>query len=185
MASGYLIKNKEGKTLYYDPATKKARNFNIPKGATFKKASAPAKKTAPKAKPSLGKGPDSVMAKSAKPSLGKGPDSVMVKGKAPASSPKYRGGPQGDGKAPKPAKSPTYRGGSQGDGKAPVSEPKYRGGAMRDGKPSPVGGSRDPGMDKRAGRIKNAQYIAKAARSRYTPSRTWSDWWNGVVINKR
>jgi len=48
MASGYLIKNKEGKTLYYDPSTKKARNFNIPKGASFKKAAAPAKKASVK-----------------------------------------------------------------------------------------------------------------------------------------
>lgn len=52
MASGYLVKNKEGKTLYYDPKTKKARNFNIPKGAAFKTAAKPAaKKSAAKPKP--------------------------------------------------------------------------------------------------------------------------------------
>ena len=48
------MKNKEGKTLYYDPKTNQARNFNIPKGAKFK---APAKKSTggaaskPKARP--------------------------------------------------------------------------------------------------------------------------------------
>lgn len=59
MAAGYLMKNKEGKTLYYDPKTKQARNFNIPKGAKFKTAAKPAAKksaggggaTKPKARP--------------------------------------------------------------------------------------------------------------------------------------